>query len=259
MQLSGDYHTHTIFSHGKGTVLENALAAKERGLREIAISDHGFGQMAFGLRHRRMPSLIADCKAAQEQTGVRVLVGIEANFCNENGLTDLRPKDYDKFDVFLAGIHRFVRFRPLLRGSWNMLWLNWINTKRKKCGNERLIRYNTKAYINVIEKNPLDVVTHLHYLCFCDVAEVAKAARDHGTYIEINTKKVHMTDEQWRAVIDTGVRFVIDSDAHSPARVGDTRLADDLLSRVEFPLDRIDNIEGRTPSFRFRAYKERHG
>lgn len=48
MQLTGDYHTHTIYSHGKGTVLENALQAKARGLREIAITDHGFGQMAFG-------------------------------------------------------------------------------------------------------------------------------------------------------------------------------------------------------------------
>lgn len=259
MQLSGDYHTHTVYSHGKGTVLENALAAKEKGLRELAITDHGFGQMAFGLRHKRMPELIADCKAATEQTGVRVLVGIEANFCNEEGLTDLSEKDYADFDIFLAGIHRFVRFRPLLRGGWNMLWLNWINTKLKREGSDRLIRYNTKAYINAIEKNPLDVVTHLHYLCFCDVAEVAKAARDCGTYIEINTKKVHMTDEQWQAVCDTGVRFIIDSDAHSPDRVGDTKLADELLSRVGIPRDRIDNIDGRTPHFRFLEYKQRHG
>ena len=36
MLLTGDYHTHTIYSHGSGTVLDNALAAKEKGLKEIA-------------------------------------------------------------------------------------------------------------------------------------------------------------------------------------------------------------------------------
>ena len=41
MLLYGDYHTHTIYSrfhHGKGTVLENASVAAEKGLKEIAES-----------------------------------------------------------------------------------------------------------------------------------------------------------------------------------------------------------------------------
>ena len=29
MLLTGDYHTHTIYSHGSGTVMDNAVAAKE--------------------------------------------------------------------------------------------------------------------------------------------------------------------------------------------------------------------------------------
>ena len=75
MLLTGDYHTHTIYSHGKGTVLENAMRAKEIGLQEIAITDHGFEQLAFGLRHERIPQLIADCKEASRQTGIPVYVG----------------------------------------------------------------------------------------------------------------------------------------------------------------------------------------
>lgn len=258
MLLTGDYHTHTIYSHGKGTVLENAEQAQKIGLKEIAITDHGFGQMAFGLRHKRMPQLIADCRAATEKTGVQVYVGIEANLCNEEGLTDLREADYSDFDIFLAGIHRFVRFRPFWKGMWNMFWVNWWYTATKQSAGERLIRYNTKALINCIENNPVDAITHLNYLSFCDVVEVAKAARDYGTYIELNSKKVHLTDEQLAAVCDTGVRFIINSDAHSVDRVGDTKLVDDLLARVDVPHDRIDNIDGRTPSFRFRAYKEAH-
>lgn len=67
-----------------------------------------------------------------------------------------------------------------------------------------------------------------------------------------------MTDEELARVCDTGVRFVIDSDAHSPERVGDTKLVEDMLSRVDIPRERIDNIDGRLPHFRFREYKEKH-
>ena len=52
MILTGDYHTHTKFSHGKGTIYDNALMAKKIGLKEIGISDHGFSHPAFGLRKR---------------------------------------------------------------------------------------------------------------------------------------------------------------------------------------------------------------
>ena len=37
MILTADYHTHTTYSHGKGTVSENAAVAEEKGLKEIAI------------------------------------------------------------------------------------------------------------------------------------------------------------------------------------------------------------------------------
>ena len=38
----GDYHTHTNYSDGKGSVMDNALAARQRGLKEIAVTDHSF-------------------------------------------------------------------------------------------------------------------------------------------------------------------------------------------------------------------------
>ena len=257
MLLAGDYHTHTIYSHGKGTVLENAMRAKEIGLQEIAITDHGFEQLAFGLRHERIPQLIADCKEASRQTGIPVYVGTEANLCDENGRTDLREEDYQDFDIFLMGIHRFVKFTHF-RDLWNMFVRNSVDTTFHIRPSKSLIRYNTNAYINSIKKNPIDAVTHLNYQSFCDVVEVAKAARDYGTYIELNAKKVHLTDEELVKVRDTGVRFIIDSDAHTVDRVGDTKLVDKILARVEIPRERIDNIDGRKPNFRFRAYKEKH-
>jgi putative hydrolase len=96
----------------------------------------------------------------------------------------------------------------------------------------------------------------LGFQCPADVKEVAKCAADHGTYIELNSKKTHLTDEELYAVVQTGVRFVIDSDAHSVSRIGDTKLVEEQLKRVDVPLDRIDNIDGRMPVFRFSEYKK---
>ncbi len=262
MLLTGDYHTHTVYSHGggfkhgKGTVLENVMRAKEIGLKEIAITDHGFEQMAWGLKYKEFPQLIKDCRAAAEKTGLHVYVGMEANLCDENGRTDMPEKEYENFDIFLMGIHRFVKFSSF-RDLWNMLIRNSFHMVFKNVP-ESLIRFNTNALINSIKKNPIDIITHLNFQCFCDVVEVAKAARDYGTYIELNSKKIHLTDEELAKVCDTGVRFVIDSDAHSPDRVGDTKLVENMLSRVPIPRERIDNIDGKFPAFRFKEYKEKH-
>ena len=263
MLLTGDYHTHTIYSHGggfkhgKGTVLQNVQRAKELGLQEIAITDHGFEQMAWGLKRKEFPRLIRDCRAAAEQTGLTVYVGMEANLCDENGRTDMLASDYAQFDIFLMGIHRFVKFTAF-RDLWNLLVRNSFYMLLKNHVPASLIRFNTNALIKSIEKNPIDIITHLNFQSFCDVVEVAKAARDYGTYIELSSKKIHLSDEQLAAVCDTGVRFVIDSDAHSPERIGDTKLVEQILSRVDVPKDRIDNIEGRLPHFRFREYKEKN-
>ena len=257
MSFWGDYHTHTIYSHGKGTIEENVVRALKSGLKEIAITDHGFEQMAWGLKRKEFPQLIEDCRAAAQATGLNVYVGMEANLCDENGRTDMLETDYAQFDVFLMGIHRFVKFSTF-RDLWNLLIRNSIHMVFKNHVPQSLIRFNTTALIKSIEKNPIDIITHLNFQSFCDVVEVAKAARDCGTYIELNSKKVHMTDEELARVCDTGVRFVIDSDAHSPERVGDTKLVEDMLSRVDIPRERIDNIDGRLPHFRFREYKEKH-
>ena len=77
MILTGDYHTHTPYSHGKNTVAENAEKAKELGLKQIGIADHGFSHVAFGIRRRQVAEYKAECKAASEQFALDVLVGIE--------------------------------------------------------------------------------------------------------------------------------------------------------------------------------------
>ena len=96
MRLTADYHTHTVFSHGKGTIYENVKAAADANLKEIGITDHGFAHPAFGLTERKIPKMRALCDNAQSETGVKVLLGVESNITGINGVSDLKEKLYDK-------------------------------------------------------------------------------------------------------------------------------------------------------------------
>jgi len=255
MKLTADYHTHTTYSDGKNTVFENAQRAKEIGLKEIAITEHGFAHLAQGIRRRELPQFLADIRAARAKAGIPVLVGMEANICGMNGECDLTEQDYDDFEIFLCGFHACSH-----HADFHAFWNGWRSLVRyvifkKETASARIIRETTRAYCNVVMRNPIDVLTHINYQCYADAVEVAKCCRDYGTYVEISGKKPHLSDEDLQKVADTGVRFVVNSDAHSIDRIGDIALALRQIERVGISFERIDNLNGKLPSFRFAAYK----
>ncbi len=254
MILTSDYHTHTPYSHGKNTVLENAMAAKAKGLKEIGITDHGFNHLVFGLKRRKLVDLRAEINEAEKLTGVRVLMGMESNLTSVKGDTDMLKTDLKYFDLYLCGIHEVLRFKSIC-DFYKIFIKNYGAYKLGKRPSDKSVAVATQAYINAIKKNPIDIITHINYKCFCDVVEVAKCCADYGTYIEINTKKRHVSAEELNRMAATGVRFVIDSDAHSAGRVGDTAIAEEILAEASVPLEQIDNIDGRLPNFRFARYK----
>lgn len=257
MLLTADYHTHTPYSHGKNTVLENATAAKAKGLKQIGITDHGFNHILFGLRRKKLDALRSEIIEAEKLTGVKVLMGMESNIISADGSTDMRKEDLRHFDIYLCGIHEVLKFKRL-SDFYNIFLKNYSAYKFAVKPSNKVVANTTKIYIEAIKNNPIDILTHINYKCFCDLYEVAKCCADYGTYIEINSKKRHVSAEELNLMASTGVRFVIDSDAHSADRVGDTKIAEEVLAETEIPLDRIDNIDGRLPKFRFSEYKEKN-
>ncbi|MDE6441489.1 MAG: PHP domain-containing protein [Clostridia bacterium] len=254
MILSADYHTHTPYSHGKNTVLENATVAKSKGLKEVAITDHGFNHLLFGLKRKNLTNLRTEIEEAQRLTGIKVLMGMESNLTSMDGDTDMKQSDLQYFDIYLCGIHEVLKYKSF-SDMYNILVKNYSAYKLGRKPSDKVIQNTTKAYLNVIKNNPVDILTHINYKCYCDLKEVAKCCSDYGTYIEINTKKRHVSAEELNLMASTGVRFVIDSDAHSADRVGDTKIAEEILSQASVPLEQIDNIDGRLPNFRFAKYK----
>ena len=48
-RMTFDFHTHTTYSHGKGSIEDNVKEAIKKGLKAIAITDHGPGHLTYGL------------------------------------------------------------------------------------------------------------------------------------------------------------------------------------------------------------------
>ncbi len=246
--LFGDYHTHTTYSHGKTSIEDNVRAAEELGIKEIAITDHGLGHIAMGIKTWDIPKMRKKIEVCNEKSSVKTLLGVEANIISRDGDIDIKPHQWGLFDIVICGYHKGVWGK-----TWSEFWKfiaknNYMNMFRESRCTDYIKEY-TKTYIDLIKKNPVDVITHINHDIYVDPVEVAKCARDYGTYIELNSKRQHLTDEILLAVADTGVEFVISSDAHHSRRIGDISLAMAQVKRVGLDLKKIVNID-RFPNFR---------
>ena len=248
MLLFGDYHTHTTYSrhgHGKGTVLENASVAADKGLKQIAITDHGFNHEFYGIRRKDIPELKEDILNAREVTGVDILLGVEANLISLDGNVDVREEDYEFLDIFLMGYHRMVKTTTFR----DKVYLNWANDMAKifRPSMEKINR-NTTAFLKALDKYPIDIITHLNYGFETDTLAVAKMAKQKGVYVELNGKRINFTDDEILTMASEGVKFIVNSDAHRPERVGEVNNGLDTIYRLNIPLSLVANVD-KIPKF----------
>lgn len=242
MRIFGDYHTHTIFSrnhHGKSTIEENVQVAVSKGLKEIAISDHGFNHLYFGVRRKNIEFMKNECKRLSEKYGIKVYLSIESNLISSKGDIDLTEKDKENFDIILMGYHKAIRPKTLK----DFFFFIFKNFKTKK-----QIQKNTNAYVQALSKNKINVITHLNVGMKVNVEEVAKKAAEMGTLIELNGKRINFSKSDVENMLKTNVKFIINSDAHKCSRVGETNLGMNFAIKNNIPLDRIVNID-KTPNF----------
>lgn len=237
MKFQGDYHTHTVASDGKATVLDMVTAAKDKGLREIAITDHGFGKIFWGLRKKKFEHQIGEIESARAE--LPTLLGIEGNLMNCRGKIDIKPNVREKLDIVLFGVHVNVRFSLGAMFTFlfpNLLWAFLHFTPRFQR------RYNTKLVRRAIENNEIDVWTHPNKYFKIDVIEVAKVCMARGTLIELNGKRIHFRPIDFERMSKLGCKFIINSDAHKPRRVGDFARAEEFLKNCEYDPKTIINL-----------------
>ena len=238
MYINGDFHTHGSFSHGNGETIKNVRYAWLKGLKSIAITEHGLTIWSGGLRNKNLADVKAEVeKARKAYPTMNVYYGVEANIVSPEGEIDIPSELENEFEIVLVGMHYFVFGTKYL----NVIRIVWRNALRKFIRRrEKLRAINTRALVNAMHNYRIDALSHLGTsMPDYDLAAVAAAAEETDTCIEINAKHCSLSLEQLRYLAKTNVKFLINSDAHEPELVGE---ADDAVKLAFSAGIRPENI-----------------
>ena len=134
-KLTFDWHTHTVYSHGKGTIEDNVKEARRKGLTSVAITDHGPGHIGYGFRRSRIPYMRAEIDAINRRyDDIRVYMSVEANIINSSGELDVKPEEFELYDFVIAGYH----FGTLGANPFASLALHGRKTRRAGSYDQRI-------------------------------------------------------------------------------------------------------------------------
>ena len=235
MQILADYHTHTVYSHGKGSIEDNVKVAIEKGIKTIGISDHGYKHIAYGVKMDdifRMREEIDKLKLKYKN--IEILLGMECNILDSHGNIDMNDKVHKVLDYVMAGYH-FASTPTSIKSM-----LNHCNNYLVK--NEKSKEYNTISLINAMKQNDIFIITHPGDKGDIYIDEVAKIAKDTDTRLEINSSHGFLNVNQLREIKDIGNKFIIGSDAHIPGNVGNFEKALKIAKEANINLSTIENI-----------------
>lgn len=245
MEIVADYHTHTRYSHGRGTVTDNARAAAARGLAAVGIADHGPASLPW---IRATPAELRTMRREVQHLNlhgglsVRVLAGVEANVVGLDGALDVPDDIVRDLDVLLAGLHPTV-IPPTWRDGWSLVGLNWLG-RFSAAARARARMGNTKAVVEAVLQNDIDILTHPGWGLNIDTRELARACARRETAMEINAAHGHMTVEYCRLAAREGCVFSLGSDAHRPEDVGRLDAALQVAAAAGLRPEQVVNAKG---------------
>ena len=225
--IRGDLHSHTDWSDGRDPMEAMLLAARDRGLEYIAVTDHSVGRgIANGLsverleRHgKRLRELEADLG------GIRVLHGTEMDI-RADGSLDYADDVLAKLDWVVASIHS-----AMSQDAATM----------------------TARVISAMKNPHVDAIGHLSTRLIgdrrpvdADYDAIFRAAADTGTALEINgsLERLDLKDAHVRRARELGAPLVIDTDAHMVESLGNLEYGARLARRAACEPRHIANCMG---------------
>ncbi len=227
MNIEVDTHTHTVASgHAYSTLAENVAVASARGLKFLAITDHGpkmpgAAHFWYFLNMRVIPRIMH---------GVGVLRGVEANIINFKGELDIDEEVHQHMDIVLASFHQ-----PVISPATKNL--------------------HTDGIVRAMATGKIDVFAHGGNPAFpIDVDEVAGAAASYNVLVEINNSSFTTSRpgsmKNCVALAEAVARhdgyLTFGSDAHIASKVGAFEECIHLIDTIGFPKDRILTRSGES-------------
>jgi DNA polymerase (family 10) len=204
----GDFHVHTTVSgDGRSPLEEVVAAAKARGYRVLAITDHAEGTLS-GVPREKFLEQRARIHALQAELGdsLRLLHGVELNIGPAGEL------DYDLefrrgFDWCLASVHDHFELDRAAQTR------RVVTAMRDPA--VRMIGHLSARMIG--GRPPIDL----------DIEAVAAAAEETGTALEVNgaLPRLDLSVESLRRARSRDVTFLFTSDAHRAEELERVRYA----------------------------------
>ena len=196
--LRGDLHTHTDLTDGVASLETMVTAARRRGYEYYAVTDHAPDLIMQRMTDEKMLAQREQVRAltAQFTGGLVLLHGTELNI-GPDGSVDWDADFLAGFDICVASVHsHFEQSRAEM-------------TRRfvAACENPHVNVIGHPTTRRIGKRPPVEV----------DFGELFRACARTGTALEINAspQRLDLPSDHIRAARDAGVRFAIDSDAHS--------------------------------------------
>ncbi|MDD4075396.1 MAG: PHP domain-containing protein [Eubacteriales bacterium] len=230
--ISEDLHTHTLFSHGKGTPEQNVQAAVSRGLSRIAVSEHGPAHLFYGVRGKKLDAFQADMRRLKAAYADRidVCLGMECNLL-ARGLCDL-PDGFRDCDVRILGFHKGVwpRDMGVARALLESLHIGHGDPV-----------YLADALLCAAEKYRIHIISHPSLYAKADLDTLAKGCAQLGVLLEINNSHPVWDAKALSRAAALGAHFIIGSDAHKPENVGNAGRALSLVEAAGLTGTQVEN------------------
>jgi DNA polymerase (family 10) len=198
--MRAELHCHTTWSDGKLSVKEMAEAARDRGYKILAITDHSPSLgITGGLSKEDIKVQRAEIDAAQKDLGdsIRLLQGVEMEI-RADGTLDYPDEVLTRFDIVCASLHVSLR-QP-----------------RQKI-TERLLNAIRNPHVDMIG-HPTGRLIPDREGADLDMEAILAAAAESGVALEINAHpaRLDLDDVYARRAIELGIPLSINTDAHSP-------------------------------------------
>ncbi len=202
--LKGDLHTHTDLTDGMASLEVMVAAAERRGYEYYAITDHAPNLIIQRMTDEKMLAQRAQVRALD--ASLELLHGTELNI-GPDGSVDweaagLGGQGLAGFDLCVASVHSHFE-QP--RAEMTRRFIT-------ACENPHVNIIGHPTARRIGKRPPVDV----------DFGELFRACARTGTALEINAspQRLDLPSDHIRAARDAGVKFAIDSDAHSVSDLG---------------------------------------